>query len=33
MVVDADMGMPIDLGQYVGLWDYQPHDAEEDYGW
>lgn len=31
MIVDADMGMPIDLSQYDGLWDYDANDGE-DYG-
>lgn len=30
MIVDADMGMPIDLSQYPRLWD--PDDTGEDYG-
>lgn len=32
MIVDADMGMPINLSQYPGLWDYDQHTTEEDYG-
>ncbi|KAF8315308.1 hypothetical protein DL93DRAFT_2079008 [Clavulina sp. PMI_390] len=30
MVVDAELGMPLDLSQYEGLWDYDAN-AEEDY--
>lgn len=30
MIVDADMGMPIDLSKYPGLWDLG--DEAEDYG-
>lgn len=29
MVVDADMGMGIELGSYASLWDY---DAKDDGG-
>lgn len=33
MIVDAELGMPLDLAQFEGLWDYEAgEEGEEDYG-